>query len=161
MKRGETGSSFTCIDLHAASNREDSEKLRLLRPVCLGDDVRDIRVLRRFGLSFDRAISLPSAFCWISLALSFSSSSSSRRCRSFRGSNRTVSRDLTAGTSLHDDSAIVQHPGRTEGRWRGMILWRERKRNIEMGIKYTRTQDSAILVLQNLEKNAATSSCER
>lgn len=45
MKRGETGSSFTCIDLHAASNREDSEKLRLLRPVCLGDDVRDIRVL--------------------------------------------------------------------------------------------------------------------
>lgn len=56
-------------------------------------------ILESLGGSASPSIA-PSHFCWISLALSFSSSSSGQRCRSFRGSNRAVS-PLAGSDSRH------------------------------------------------------------
>jgi len=110
--------------------RENSEKLRLMRPVCLGDDVRDIESL---GGSPPSILSSHSRSPLLDLRLAhvYPRPPSDPFLRLLRTGDADrfvarivpprLSRDLTAGTSLHDDSAIVQHPGRTEGRRRGMI----------------------------------------
>lgn len=104
--------------------REDSEKLRPMRPVCLEDDVRDIESLGGSPPSITPSHSRsPSRN--IPLVRTYPRPPSGPFLRLPRAdADRFVvrivpprlSRDLTADTSLHDDSAIVQHPRRTEGR---------------------------------------------
>lgn len=100
-----------------------------MRPFRLGDDVRDIESLGGSPPSITLSHSRPPD---LRLARVYPRPPSGPFLRLLRAGDADrfvarivpprLSRDLTAGTSLHDDSAIVQHPGRTERRRRGMIL---------------------------------------
>lgn len=128
-----------------------------MRPVRLGDDVRDIESLggsppsRRLARAHLLRISVSLAFIRGLRPVLFLRLLRAGDADRFvaRIVPPRLSRDLTAGTSLHDDSAVVQHPGRTEGRRRGMIPCTGGEKNVEVDIYRTRTQDSAILVLRS------------